>query len=138
MLEFLKKKIQYHRPRILIVDDDPNITETIRQRLVYYGCEVITAANGEDGLTKAVKEKPDLIVLDIRMPVMNGQDMLKLLRKQEKLKNIPVIMCTVSDEVEDITGASSCNIHDYITKPFYCSDLVDKIMNALQKENIYT
>jgi DNA-binding response OmpR family regulator len=49
-----------------------------------------------------------------------------------------VIMCTVSDEVEDITGASSCNICDYITKPFYCGDLVDKIVTTLEQENVHT
>jgi len=132
MLGLLKKKIKTHRPRILVVDDDPNIAETIQQRLAYYGCEVIAAANGEEGLTKTAEEKPDLIVLDIKMPVMNGHDMLKHLRGQKKLRDIPVIMCTVSDEVEDITVASSYNICDYITKPFYCGDLVDKIMTALK------
>ncbi len=137
MLGLLKKKIKNHRPRILVVDDDPNIAETIQQRLSYYGCEVIAAANGEEGLTKVAKEKPDLIVLDIKMPVMNGHDMLKHLRGQKKSKDIPVIMCTVSDDVEDITVASSCNICDYITKPFYCGDLVDKIMTALKKKNVH-
>lgn len=137
MLGLLKKKIKTHQLRILVVDDDPNIAETIQQRLAYYGCEVTTAANGEEGLTKAANEEPDLIVLDIKMPVMNGRDMLKHLRGQKKLKDIPVIMCTVSDEVEDIAGASSYNICDYITKPFYCGDLVDKIMTALQKQNVH-
>ncbi len=136
MLGLFKKKSKSHRARILVVDDDPNIAETIQQRLAYYGCEIIAAANGEEGLTKAADKEPDLIVLDINMPVMNGHDTLKHLRKQEKLKDIPVIMCTVSDDVEDIVGASSCNICDYITKPFYCGDLVGKIMSALKKENV--
>jgi DNA-binding response OmpR family regulator len=136
MLGLLKKKTKTYRPRILVVDDDPNIAETIQQRLTYYGCEVITAADGEEGLTKAADEKPDLILLDINMPVMNGHDMLKRLRGQEKMRDIPVIMCTVSDEAEDITVASSFNIRDYITKPFYCGDLVEKIMIAMKRENV--
>lgn len=127
----LKKKTD--RARILIVDDEPDLVDTIQCRLEYCKYDVITAANGKEGLEKAAKEQPDLILLDTNMPVMNGHEMLDQLRTHPTLKDIPVIMCTAFCEAEDIATASAYGIADYVTKPFDYSELMEKVTNALGK-----
>ena len=136
MLGLSKKKGKASRPRILVVDDDLDLVEMIRRRLEYYKWEVIAAPDGKKGLEKAANEKPDVIVLDIKMPVMNGHEMLRHLRQHPDLKDIPVIMCSRSCEVQDIVTASSYNISDYVTKPFDCTELTEKTLNILKNSNI--
>jgi CheY-like chemotaxis protein len=128
-----RPKEQTHRVKILVVDDDTALIETIRHRFEYCKWEVINAADGIEGLEKAANEKPDLIVLDINMPVLNGHEMIRRLRGNGKLKEIPVIMCTMSNKVQDITAAASFNISGYVTKPFDFAELIEKISNALKE-----
>lgn len=132
MLGLFKPKKKTERARILVVDDEPDLVDTMQRRLEYFDWDVTTASNGKEGLEHALNEKPDLIVLDIDMPVMNGHEMLKQLRENPNLRDIPVIMCTMSDKVQDITKASSKNICDYLTKPFDFTDLTEKISAALK------
>jgi len=133
MLGLFKPKEKTDRARILVVDDDTALLETIRHRFEYCKWEVITAANGKEGLEKAANEKPNLIVLDIKMPVMNGHEMIKRLRANSEIMGIPVIMCSASNEVQDITTASSYNISGYVTKPFDYTELIEMIVNALKE-----
>jgi DNA-binding response OmpR family regulator len=135
MLGLFKSKKKTERAKILIVDDQPDLVDTIQRRLEYFNWDVITASNGKEGLENAESEKPDLILLDIDMPVMNGHEMLRHLRMNSTLKNTPVIMCTISDNLQDITMASSNNICDYVTKPFNCTELVEKVTTALKSRN---
>ena len=134
MLGLHKPKKKANPAKILIVDDKPDLVEIIQHRLKLYGWQVITSTNGKDGMEKATKEQPDLIVLDINMPIMNGHEMLDCLRKDPDLKYIPVIMCTISNQIRDITGASSFNISGYFTKPFNCAELADKIREVLENK----
>jgi len=134
MIGLFKPKKKTGRAKILLVDDKRDIVEIIQHRLNLYGWEVITSADGKEGFEMATNEKPDLIVLDINMPIMNGHDMLDSLRSDPALKNIPVIMCTISNRIEDITKASSFNISDYVTKPFNCAELAEKIREALENK----
>jgi two-component system alkaline phosphatase synthesis response regulator PhoP len=135
MLGLFKSKKKTARAKILVVDDEPDLVSTIQYRLEWSNCEVITAANGKEGLEKAANERPDLILLDINMPVMNGHEMLKCLREHPDLKDIPVIMVTVICEPQDIATASSYGIADYVTKPFDFTELMEKIANALEYKN---
>ena len=135
MLGLFKSKKKTERARILVVDDEPDLVDTMRRRLEFFDWDVTTAPNGKEGLENALNEKPDLIVLDIDMPVMNGHEMLKQLREHPNLRDIPVIMCTMSDKVQDITTASSNNICDYLTKPFDFADLTEKIAAALKSRS---
>ena len=82
-------------------------------------------------MEKAASEKPDLILLDTNMPIMNGHDTLEHLNKDPQLKNIPVIMVTAACEMDDIATASSFGVVDYIAKPFDFAELKEKIANAL-------
>jgi len=132
---FKSKKDKTAQAKILLVDDEPDLVSTVQYRLKFSKCEVVTAADGKEGLEKAAAEKPDLILLDTNMPVMNGHEMLEHLRNNPDLKDIPVIMLTARCEPQDITAASTYSIADYITKPFDFTDLMEKIKNALGNRN---
>ncbi len=132
MLEKFKSKKKTGQAKILIVDDQHDLVSTIQCRLEWCNCEVITAANGREGLEKAENDRPDLILLDTNMPVMNGHEMLKHLRGHSDLKDIPVIMVTVICEPQDIATASSYGIADYVTKPFDFTELMEKVAKALE------
>src|SRR4030042_6391455 len=134
MLGLFKSKPKTDRARILLVDDESDIVDTIQCRLEANSFDVVTASNGQEGLEKAAEEKPDLILLDTNMPVMNGHEMLEHLKKRPDLKDIPVIMCTALCEAQDIAAASAYGITDYVTKPFAFAELVEKITIALENE----
>jgi len=134
MLKLFKSKKKTDRARILLVDDEPDLVDTIQCRLEANSFDVITASDGREGLEKAADEKPDIILLDTNMPVMNGHEMLERLRKHPELKGIPVIMCTALCEAQDIAAASAYDIADYVTKPFDCTELIEKITNALENK----
>lgn len=120
--------------KILIVDDEPDCISIIQCRLEWCHYKVITATNGKEGLEKASQEKPDLILLDTNMPEMNGHEMLARLRKDNTLKNVPVIMVTALCDAKDVNKASSFGISDYVTKPVDFAKLTEKISKILGKK----
>jgi two-component system OmpR family response regulator len=120
--------------KVLIVDDEPDCVSIVQCRLEWCHYEVITATNGKEGLEKAASEKPDLILLDTNMPVMNGHDMLERMRKDSILKDTPVIMVTALCDAKDINTASSFGISDYVTKPIDFPKLIEKISKILNKK----
>jgi two-component system alkaline phosphatase synthesis response regulator PhoP len=134
MLGLFKSKKKTGQIKILIVDDEADLVSSIQYRLKCYSYDVITAVNGREGLEKAISEKPDLILLDTDMPVMDGHQMLEQIRNHPDIKNIPVIMVTALCEAKDITTASSFGISDYVTKPFDFTELMEKITNALENK----
>jgi DNA-binding response OmpR family regulator len=117
--------------RILVVDDEPDCVNIIRCRLEWCHYKVITAANGDEGLQIAENEKPDLVLLDTDMPVMNGHEMLERMKKHPILKDTPVIMVTALCERQDIAAASVFGIADYVTKPVDFTSLLEKISSIL-------
>ena len=135
MLGLFKSKKNTARARILVVDDEPDLVSTIQCRLQWCKCQVITAVNGQEGLEKAASEKPDLILLDNSMPVMDGPEMLERLKKDPELRDIPVIMCTALCEAQDIAKVSAYGIADYVTKPFDFTELMEKIAGILEDKN---
>ncbi|HUT29888.1 MAG TPA: response regulator [Sedimentisphaerales bacterium] len=131
MLGLFRSKRKSAPPKILVVDDEPDYVSTIQCRLEWCRYEVITAANGEEGLAKARAERPDLILLDTSMPVMNGHKMLDRMRRDPALKDIPVIMVTALCEPQDIAEASSYGVADYVAKPFNFTEVLEKISGVL-------
>lgn len=102
--------------RILIVEDEPDIREAMAEAIEQAGFEALTAENGNVGLTKALAEKPDLILLDIIMPIMDGHEMLKRLRQDPWGRTVKVIVLTSMDDVQNIGTAHEGSITDYIIK----------------------
>ena len=133
MFGLFKSKKRSERPKILIVDDEPDYITAIQCRLEWSHYDVITASDGQEGLEKVMKERPDLVLLDTNMPVMNGHEVLERLKQHEELRNIPVIMVTALCEAQDVAKASSYGVADYVAKPFDFSDLVEKIAKALER-----
>ncbi len=118
--------------KILVVDDEPNIVKLIASRLRNNGYDVISALDGEDGLKKAITEKPDLILLDIIMPGLNGFEVCKRLKENELTKEIPVIMLTALAEEKDLSKGLEEGASCFITKPFSAVDLLHEIKTAMQ------
>jgi len=122
--------------KVLSVDDSRTIRLIVTRALMPYDCVVIEAANGEEGLAAAAREKPDLILLDITMPVMDGVTMLAKLKEDDQLKQMPVIMLTAESGRETVLHISKMGIHDYLVKPFRAEQLIEKAARAvpLQKK----
>jgi len=117
--------------KILIIDDDPNIIKTVRDVLEAKSFAVVTACDGEEGLEKAHMEKPDLIILDIVMPRMDGYTFLLKFRKIEKLKGTPIIMLTSREMLKDLFGMEK--VSDFLVKPLDTDILLEKINKHLIK-----
>jgi two-component system alkaline phosphatase synthesis response regulator PhoP len=121
--------------KILVVDDEPNIVKLVESRLKASGYDVVTAKDGQDALAKAKQTKPDLILLDIMMPGMNGQETLKELKKDASVSSIPVIMLTAKQETDDIVKSIvNGGAVDYIVKPFIATDFLKKINTVLSPD----
>ncbi len=113
--------------KILSVDDSKTIRTIVTRTLKKYDCTVCEAANGEEGLAVAASEKPDVIILDITMPVMDGITMLSKLRDDPALKGIPVVMLTAESSRENIAQIARLGVRDYLVKPFKDEQLIEKI-----------
>ena len=134
MLGLFKSKKKTAQAKVLIVDDESDIVSTIQYRLKACEFDVITASNGKEGLEKVANERPDLILLDINMPVMDGHEMLERLRNRTDLKDTPVIMFTAYSDKRDIAKSADLGIADYVTKPFDFAELMEKISTALENK----
>jgi DNA-binding response OmpR family regulator len=120
--------------KILIVEDEDGIRAFVKAYLESEGFEVLEASNGKEGLDVVLKETPDLIITDIMMPVMDGIEFFKEVRKLPEAKDLPVIMLTVKDEFNDIKYAYLLGVEEYITKPFDPSLLVSRIRQVFASE----
>jgi DNA-binding response OmpR family regulator len=113
--------------KILIVDDEEDILNFLELVLREKGYEVVTAGSGHDALTRAQLEKPDLVLLDIMMPQMDGWEVLKLLRIDDETASIPVAMLSARTEARDRVQGLQEGAIDYICKPFSLQELLGKI-----------
>src|SRR3990170_3318351 len=119
--------------KILIVDDEADLVETIRFPLEMEGYQVLVSFNGEDALNKARKETPDLILLDLMLPKLDGYKVCRLLKFDERYKHIPILMLTAKTQEKDKILGKETGADEYITKPFDMDDLVEKIRAYLNK-----
>ena len=117
--------------RILLVEDAATMRMVESMTLRGAGYEVLTASNGEEGVAKAAVERPDLILMDVVMPKMNGLDACKKIRETESTKNIPIIMLTTRSEEDQVEMAFTNGCNDYITKPFDTLEFLDKVKSYL-------
>ncbi len=121
--------------RILIVDDEPDLLELIEYNLTQSGYQVTTANNGTNALQLAQSSVPDLIVLDVMMPELNGIEVAKRLRTQTQTSSIPIIMLTAkAEEVHELQGLDA-GADDYITKPFSMQILLARIQSLARRSN---
>ncbi len=119
--------------KILIADDETDIVETLQFMLEVEGFECLTAYNGEDALNLAKREMPDLLILDVMMPKINGYKVCRLLKFDAKYKNIPILMVTARSQEEDKMIGEETGADEYITKPFEINDVVEKVKKYLEQ-----
>ena len=117
------------RKRVLVVDDEDDFLSIMHFFLSREGFEVETASDGEKAIQAANRDRPDLILLDVIMPNMDGYRALKSLREEEKTRDIPVIMLSILDESKG--EVDTLDITDYLVKPFSTEDLLQKIHQTL-------
>ena len=116
--------------KILSVDDSKTIRMIVKRAFAPYDCTVCEATNGEEGLANAATEKPDLIVLDLMLPIMDGREVCKILRRES---DVPIIMLTaLAEEVDQVTGLE-IGADDYIIKPFSPRALVARVRAILRR-----
>lgn len=113
--------------KVLSVDDSKTIRMIVTRTLKPFDCVVFEASNGEEGLAVAAAERPDVIILDITMPVMDGITMLSKLREDPDLKSIPVVMLTAESSRENIAQIARLGVRDYLVKPFKDEQLIEKL-----------
>lgn len=123
-----------HKKKILVVDDDKNIIQTLKTRLEVNGYRIITASDGLEGLEKAKNEKPDLILLNVMMPHLDGIMTTLRLKGVPEIKSTPIIIMTGIKERDNMVLAKHVGASDYITKPFESSELLKKIEKLLSSE----
>ena len=112
--------------KILSVDDSRTIRLIVGRAFKSYDCTVLEACNGEEGLATAAREKPDLIILDVTMPVMDGVTMLTKLKEDEAIKGTPVIVLTAESGRENVLHIAKLGVRDYLVKPFKEDQLIEK------------
>ncbi len=118
---------------VLVVDDEPDILELVRYNLEKEGYAVDTVASGEEGLERAREKQPDMMVLDLMLPGMNGLEVCRVLKRESKTRDIPVIMLTAKGEESDVVKGLEIGADDYVTKPFSPKILVARVNAATRR-----
>ncbi|MCB9799706.1 MAG: response regulator transcription factor [Candidatus Omnitrophica bacterium] len=121
------------KEKILMIEDEKNIVELVKYNLEEQGYSVAAEMRGDQGLQRAIKEIPDLILLDLMLPGMNGIDICKTLKNNEKTSHVPVIMLTAKSEELDKVLGLEIGADDYMTKPFSPRELVARIKAVLRR-----
>ncbi|MCD1295915.1 two-component system response regulator [Methanocella sp. CWC-04] len=119
--------------KIMVVDDEPDVVDLVKLVLESDGFEVVTAYSGKECLEKIEKEMPDLVLLDIMMPQMDGWEVFRRIKANEKTTNIPVAMLTAKTQsIDKMIGLHVVKVDDYITKPFGRSELLERVKKILK------
>jgi DNA-binding response OmpR family regulator len=120
--------------KILVVDDEPDVASLLTLMLKSQGYDVITARDGQEALDKARNQNPDLILLDIMLPKMDGYKVARMLKFDENFSHIPIILLTAKIQEKDRQTGLEMGANDYMTKPFDTAVLLSKIKEMLLKK----
>lgn len=119
--------------KIVLAEDEPQIARLVEFKLKKEGYQVVWKENGEEALKAIKADRPDLILLDVMMPVMDGYEVLRQLKEDENLKSIPVVMLTARAQERDVVKGIDSGVEDYITKPFHPAELLARVKRILGK-----
>ncbi len=121
--------------KIMVVDDEPDVVDLVKLVLESDGFRVVTAYSGKEALDKIDREMPDLVLLDIMMPQMDGWEVYSRIRANPNTKDIPVAMLTAkSQSIDKMIGLHVVKVDDYITKPFGRSELLERVKRILKEK----
>jgi two-component system alkaline phosphatase synthesis response regulator PhoP len=118
---------------ILIIDDEKNLSRVLELQLTELGYTILIAADGKEGLAKAKEEKIDLIILDLRLPKLPGEEVCRQIRKDERIGKIPILMLTAKAQDVDRVIGRVIGANCYLTKPFEWDVLIEQINKLLQE-----
>lgn len=121
--------------KVLIVEDDPDIIEVISTIFNYSGISFFAADNGKDAISKAKKEKPHIILMDLALPIMDGWEATRQIKSHKDTKDIPVIAITAHFEEKERASAMAAGCDGFITKPFTPYFIIEKIKEVLKKKS---
>lgn len=124
------------KSRILVVDDEPDLVELVRHHLAREHYDVVTAGDGETGLAEARRRLPDLVVLDLMLPGIDGLEVCRRLRSDPRTTHIPIVMLTAKGEESDAVIGLSQGADDYVRKPFGMKELVARIATRLRASDV--
>ena len=124
------------KKKILIIDDEPDILKLTSLRLRKLGYDVLTAVDGEKGFESIRDKKPDLVLLDLMLPVASGADVCRRVKKDEQLKNIPIILFAAGSNTIVAERAETLGAEDYIVKPFDPEELINKVECILTERSV--
>jgi len=130
-----RRTSQQMKPKILIVDDEPDVVQLIEYNLKSAGYDVMTATDGQDALQQARGSSPDLIILDLMLPEVDGLDVCKILRRDAGTAGIPIVMLTAKASETDRVLGLELGADDYVTKPFSPRELVLRVKRLLRSES---
>jgi len=119
--------------KIVLAEDEPQIARLIEFKLKKEGYQIVWKENGEEALKAIKADRPDLILLDVMMPVMDGYEVLRRVKEDENLKSIPVVMLTARAQERDVVKGIDLGAEDYITKPFHPAELLARVKRILGK-----
>ena len=122
---------------VLVVEDDAELREILQAEFELEGLTALTATNGSEAVTAAREFKPDLILMDLMMPVMDGIEATKIVKDNEETKHIPIVMLTAAGNRENIVAGLEAGAIDYITKPFFMPELKARLRSVLQHKIMY-
>jgi len=123
--------------KIVCIEDELEMIELVKLILTRRGYEVIGAMGGREGLEQIAQVKPDLVLLDLMMPDMDGWEVYQQMKADETMKNIPVIVVTAkAQSIDKVLGLHIAKVNDYITKPFGPTELLSSVMRVLQEAGI--
>jgi len=120
------------KAKILLVDDEPSIVKMVGKRLEVEGFEVSVAMDGQEGLRKAQAESPELIILDVMLPKLNGYEVCTMLKQDTRYQKIPIVMFTAKAQEKDEKLGLECGANVYMRKPFKAQALVETIRALLK------
>ncbi len=119
------------KPRILLVDDEPSIVKMVAKRLEVEGFDVLVAMDGQEGLSKAQTEHPDLVILDLMLPKLNGYEICTMLKQDTRYQKIPIILFTAKTQEKDEKLGVECGADAFVRKPFRAQELTEHIRRLL-------
>src|SRR4051794_30434983 len=125
------------RPKILIVEDERALVEILAANLEREGFDVLTAYDGQDGLRQAQLKLPDLVVLDLMLPLKPGIEVCRELRAGARTREIPIVMVTAKAEESDQLVGFAMGADDYVTKPYSVKVLIERVKNELRKRQAH-
>jgi two-component system alkaline phosphatase synthesis response regulator PhoP len=117
--------------KVLVVDDEPGVVKMVRYLLEKNSFTVVSANEGEEGVRLAAQEKPDLILMDIMMPVIDGNEATRRIRENEATRQIPIIMLSALGQEGDVAKSLELGAMDYIVKPFHPQELMERVKKIL-------